>query len=397
MRKDQPIDPEMEAELIELEAALNRSPDADNDLVEFAAAVQGGRPEPSAELISRLNGSVAEGFAAGGKTTDRQRTGLRMPSMRVLIPAGALAATAAVVAIAVSTSEAPRGPGDGGVQIAQEPQPQAGADSSSKRESGDSGITAGEPTTSLVAPTNVPGSEEDMDPNASATRRVERSASITLGTSDRDVQATTDEVVKVAGRVGGYVASSSLSVQGEDGTATIRLRVPTNRLDEAMSALGRLGEVRSIDQAEQDITGTFSAAAAEVKDAKAERIGLLSAMRRSDDEQQIARLRVRLRENAARITGAERTLAGIRARAARATIDVRVTSAKDGAGTIEPQEQGFGVGPAIDTALKVLSTSAGVLIVVLAAAIPLLLLTLVGLTMVKVARRRSRESALDRD
>lgn len=373
MRKDNPVDPQIQAELNDLEAA-------------FADVLEDTRPEPSVSLITRLDGAMDRGFASSNPAPAQRRW--KLPPLRVLAPAGALAATIAVVAIAVGTTDGPESPEATGVQVAQEPRQASGG--------AESGATADQASKSLAAPSSVaPGGEEDLDSGASRTRQVERSAAITLGTSGRTVQQTTDEVVKVAGRLGGYVASSSVSVDGDDGIGNVRLRVPTSRLDDAMAALGRLGDVRSVSQNEQDITGTFSTAAAEVKDAKAERVGLLSALRRSTDEGQINRLRARLRENAARIAGAEQQLGAARTRAARATIDVQITSAKGDQSVTEPKEQGFGVGRALDAATAVLSASAGVLIVVVAAAIPLLALSLIGLFAVKAARRRSRERALD--
>jgi hypothetical protein len=224
-------------------------------------------------------------------------------------------------------------------------------------------------------------------------RQVERSASLTLTAPTDKVQETSDQIVQTTGRLGGFVAQSSVSVQDGTGTATLRLRVPSARLDDAMAALAKLGDVSAMNQNEQDITGTFSATRAALQDAKAERVGLLSALRKATEDAQRTRLNQRLRENAARIRAAESALTAVKRRAALATIDVQVQAGDKPSATT--REQGFGIGTAAKAAVRVLSASAGVFLLIIAAALPLLAVAVVGMYGVRTARRRSRENALD--
>lgn len=371
--RNRPLDPATEQALAELEAALAGSPDADPGLAALVADVRDTRPEADPGFLSGLERDIAGGFGR------QERPRRRLPSFRILAPAGATALAAAVVAVILSGSagENPSTP------VA------AVTESASKAARSSAGATADESAAPApVAPQAPTGGDE-----TARVRQVERSAALTLAATERSVQETSGEVIATTTRLGGYVAQSSLSVRDGQGSASLTLRVPTQRLDAAMAALSRLGEVRATDQQQLDITSTFNAAEAELQEARAERAGLLSALRRSTDEAQVARLRQRLRENRARIATAGQALASVRSRASRATIAVEIVSA--GASRPATAEQGFGLGAAARAAVAVLSASAGVLLLVLAAALPLAFVTVTGLLAMRGVRRRRRERALD--
>jgi len=377
-----------DTELIELEAALAGAPDADTALLELVADVRSSRPVADAAFLAKLDAAVNAGFGVQARAGRRWT----LPKLRLTLPLAGTALAAAVVAVVLATGDTSSPPSG---ELAQGPpasvaKPAAG------------GTVGGAPESSADArkATGTTDSSASLAANGAtpptqSQRQVERNASLTLGAPGGNVQDTADRIVQTASRFGGFVASSSVSIQQGAGSANLQLRVPSARLDEAMAALAKLGDVRAMDQTEQDITGTFSAANAASEDAKAEREGLLSGLRKATDAGQIARFKVRLRENAARISAADAALTAVRNRAARATITVDVvTNGKDSGA--EVKEQGFGIGVAVDAALRVLSASAGVLVLVLAAAIPLLAVTLIGLTAMRATRRRRREQALDR-
>lgn len=68
-----------------------------------------------------------------------------------------------------------------------------------------------------------------------------------------------DEAATIAGRLGGYVASSSTSNGSEDdkqpATGTLTIRVPADRFDAARHDLGRLGTVKGEQLNGDDVTG----------------------------------------------------------------------------------------------------------------------------------------------
>ncbi len=389
MSRAESTDPRVTQELIELEAALADAPDANASLLELVADVRSTRPVADPAFLARLEADADAGFGAATKSGGRRWT---MPSLRVALPMAGTALAAAVVAVVIATGDTTVPPSN---QLAEGPPrsvgvaPTAGGTGAGARESLEGAKKANETADSSDAL-----AANGATPLVQSQRQVERNASLTLAAPGGKVQETADQIVQTTGRLGGFVASSNVSLQEGTGTANLQLRVPSGRLDEAMAALAKLGDVRAMDQAEQDITGTFSAANAALEDAKAERQGLLSGLRNAKDAAQIARFKVRLRENAARIASADAALTSVRNRAARATITVQVvTSGKDGDG--EVTEQGFGISVAVDAALRVLSASIGVLVLIIAAAIPLIAVTFVGLAAMRTTRRRRREQALD--
>lgn len=363
-------------------------PDTNTDtaFAGFEEDVRATRPEADVAFLARLERDIASGFttsAAPAPSRARRRT-----LMRFVGPLGATALAAAVLAVVITSGEEPGKPQAGAV-----------AESETQTSAGTAKSTA-EDAQALTGPTSPPASVLPSEPaprtapsETKSQRQVERSASLTIAANEGDVQATADRIVQTTARLGGYVAQSSVSVRGRSGSASLTLRVPTAKLDEAMAALARLGKVRAIDQQQLDITATFDAAQAALDDAKAERTGLLSALRRAEDDAQVQRLRQRLRENTARIASADAALSEIRGRAARATIEVQVTG-RAGEPAPETREQGFGLGRAAEIAVAVLAASAGVLLVLAAAAIPLVAVTVIGLLAVRGVRRRRREQAL---
>ncbi|MEI2702684.1 MAG: DUF4349 domain-containing protein [Baekduia sp.] len=355
----------------------------------FEDEVRATRPEADAAFMARLDRDVAAGFATPPRAARPRRSRLW-----TFGPLGAAALAATALAVAIVPGGDSTAPPDGAVaeDARQQAAPSAGGVATSPKAAAEADTLAGPSSAQTnVLPANpAPGSASS---ESKTERQVERSASLTIAAKDGDVQAATDRIVQTTARLGGYVAQSNVSVRGRAGSASLTLRVPTGRLDEAMAALARVGSVRAIDQQQSDITSQFDAAAAELQEAKAERIGLLSALRRAEDDAQIQRLRQRLRESTARIKAADGALSQVRARATRATIEVQVTGR---ATKVEPdtREQGFGLGRAAEIAVSVLAASAGVLLVLVAAAIPLAAVTGIGLLASRAVRRRRREQAL---
>ena len=69
-----------------------------------------------------------------------------------------------------------------------------------------------------------------------------------------DVRAAADEAARIARTAGGRVEAEDRSGSGEDGTATVQLRVPPRALDETVRALSALGEERARRLSSEDVT-----------------------------------------------------------------------------------------------------------------------------------------------
>jgi hypothetical protein len=249
-----------------------------------------------------------------------------------------------------------------------------------------------------VAPTlpqasAAPGRERQASPATPAFgRKVQRAAQLTLTTSPAEVQDVADDVVKTTQSVGGVVQDAKISTSDAGGRASFTLRIPSDRLADAIRALSDLAHVGSLDQDATDITGSFVSAADRLSDARAERKALLRALARATTANEIASLRRRVRLNASEVAARKGELSALRRRANLSTVSVTITGSgkakDDGAG-------GWSPGDAAADALRVLEVAVGVVLVALAVLAPLAILAAVAALGARATRRRRREAALD--
>jgi len=230
--------------------------------------------------------------------------------------------------------------------------------------------------------------------NAKVPRKVERSAELVLRVPTRKVGSISDGVIRTVDRFGGIVASSQSASDDSTGEATCDLRIPTERLDDALAALSKLGHVAERRQNLVDITGSFTSAQDRLSDARAERRGLLRALGRASTQQQIDSLRARLRNVRSQIARLDGELDALRRRAdlSRVSVTVRGDGSQQDAGT---GSGSWTPGDAARDAVRVLEVMAGVMLVALAVAAPLVLLAALVALGVRTGRRRRREAALD--
>ncbi|HEV2786750.1 MAG TPA: DUF4349 domain-containing protein, partial [Solirubrobacteraceae bacterium] len=225
-------------------------------------------------------------------------------------------------------------------------------------------------------------------------RKVERNASLALETPAGDFDRTIADVQARVASFGGIVASAQVGESdAAGGEATFDLRIPADRLDRALAALAKLGDVTERSQSMQDITASFGSAQERLSDARAERRGLLRALARASTQAQIDSVKAQLRSVAGRIGALKGELSSLRRRADLATVllTVRATGergAGGGGGHWTP-------GDAAGDAVRVLEVVAGVLLIGLAVLVPAALLGAAIALGVRLSRRRRREAALD--
>jgi hypothetical protein len=335
-------DPTILADLDELERALAGEPSPWSELV---TDVRADRPRMDPAVAARLDAMV-----------DEARVAPRRPRWLVWSPAAGVAAAVIVAVVLVSGAK------DTGLR-GQTPQ-SSGADSAKS-----------------VAPSA---------PVPARARKVERTTSLALSTARGDVQDVADNVVTTTQRFGGIVDSSQTSTSDTEASATFALRIPTARLDEAIAALSKLAHVSSLSQGSTDITGAFVSVEARLRDARAERRALLKALAKATTTTEIDAIKLRLRDNRSQIALLKGELNGLRRRANLARVDVTVAGnghTSTGGGTWTP-------GDAARDALRVLEVAAGVILIGLAAGVPLaIVLGAAGLG-ARSTRRRRREQAL---
>jgi hypothetical protein len=357
-------------------------------------------------FAARLEHQVAEGFPDSAESPARRVS----PRRWMLLPAvGSLAAVLVGVVVVL-------GQGNGSdtatfadkTTAAEVQQERSGAGAASGATSDTATATTGSaPLAATPAPSAskaiAPGEPSPVprDRSGSATpiapakeRKVERSADLALRVPTSKLSSTSDGVIRTVDRFGGIVASSSIGSDDTSGEATFDLRIPTDRLDDALAALSKLGHVSDRRQNLADITGSFTSAQDRLSDARAERRGLLRALGRASTQQQIDSLRARLRNVRSQIARLNGELDALRRRADLSRVSVTIR----GDGSQSDEEVGGGSwspGDAARDAVRVLEVIAGVTLIALAIAAPLALFAALAAVGVRIGRRRRREAALD--
>lgn len=241
-----------------------------------------------------------------------------------------------------------------------------------------------------AAPSTAESDQAAAVPAPAPGRKVERNTQLALSTARDKVQGVADDVVATTQRFGGIVDSSQVSSSDTGASAYFALRIPTARLDQAVAALSKLAHVSSLQQGSTDITGAFVSVQARLRDARAERSALLKALAHATTTQEIDAIKLRLRDNRSQIALLKGDLNALRRRANLSRVDVTVAgngSTSSGGGGWTPRD-------AAHDALRVLEVAAGVLLVGLAAGVPVALLLGLAVLAARSARRRRREGAL---
>lgn len=152
---------------------------------------------------------------------------------------------------------------------------------------------------------------------------------IRAGDAVIEVEKVDPAIVKIrqlATRLGGYVAGSSISGGREQvRQATLELKIPAARYDQAVAALGTVGRVETVNSSAQDVGEEFVDITARVANAKRleDRLASLLATHtgKLDDVLRVERELARVREEIERYEGRLRFLT---MRAALSTLNVTV-------------------------------------------------------------------------
>ena len=221
-------------------------------------------------------------------------------------------------------------------------------------------------------------------------RKIERSIALELEMPLDKMSRVAEQVTAVTNRHGGFVLSSSVSTGDDSAGGDFDLRIPATRLRPALRDLAALADVRTQSQTGRDVTREHVTAKDRLRAARAERRSLLRRLEVATTDEEAEAIRRRLDLVAGEINGLRGQLRNLRLRTDYAVVTVSLLP-KDG------NEGGAGGGSfddAIGDAGDILVTVAGVIVRVLAVALPLGLLALVGWLGARVVRRRQRESAL---
>jgi len=208
-----------------------------------------------------------------------------------------------------------------------------------------------------------------------------------LGAPVDRMERVAEQVTTVTNRFGGFVLSSSLSTGEDSAGGDFDLRIPATRLRPALRELSGLATVRSQSQSGRDVTRQHVTAQDRLRSARAERASLLRRLENATTDAEAEGLRRRLDLVAIEIRGLRARLRDLRLATNYATVTVSLVAEDGNSGS-------GGIGDAFDDAGKLLVGGAGILIRVLAVALPLALIALAVWLGASAWTRRRRESAL---
>jgi len=259
-------------------------------------------------------------------------------------------------------------------------------------------VSGGSATPSTVTPdalqaNGVVSADHSSPATGSLARQVQQDATLTLAANRGQVQDLSDRVVAVCDRFAGIVQSSNVSTDDQGGSqATLSLLLPSAQLNSALAALSHLGHVSARTQNTLDITNSYDAAGGRLKEARAQRDGLLRQLAAATTPNQTQSIHDQLAIIAGRISQDQRAVNSLTQKAHYATLSVTITESRQGAS--------FGGGSsvlddALTSALHVLAVALSVGIVVLAALIPVILVVATAWATALTLRRRRRQQALE--
>jgi uncharacterized protein DUF4349 len=357
--------------LTAIDDALETGRAADGDpvtreLQELALALRADSPEPTREFREHLGRRVERGFP------NRARS--QQPWWRQFAEPAAVVVTILVVVTGIALLA--RGPSG------------AMDDSSGGSSGGSVAVSGAEDAggggggrTALGSPGFAPGQ---------AGRKIERTFALELETPVDRMQRVADQVTAVTTRHGGFVLSSSVSTGEDSSGGDFDLRIPATEVRPALRDLGALADVRSQSQTGRDVTPAYVTTRDRLQAARAERKSLLRRLEAATTDTEAEAIRQRLDIVAGQINSLRGRLHGLRLRTDYAVVTVSL-QAKDGDGG---GAGGGSFGDALHDAGDILVATAGILVRVLAVALPLALIALLGWAAGRAVQRRRRESAL---
>jgi Domain of unknown function (DUF4349) len=346
-------------------------------LQELALTLAADAPAPPPELAEQLGRRVEEGFQRPAKPNRRAPFADLCEAFAPL--AGVAATILVIVGLVVvlgggsGSDDSADSAGGGGSEAASGKALRSPAATDQSRDP--------------FSEQSAPGSGSGFAPGR-PNRRIERTFSMELGVPVKEMARVADQVNAVAYRHGGFVLSSSVDSGEGGGSGDFSLRIPVDQLRPALRDLAQLAPVKNQSQTGRDVTRQHVTAKDRLEAARAERRSLLRRLEAATTDAEAEAIRRRLDIVGGEISGLRSQLRDLRLRTSYAVVDVTLTQAKKDRGSLGS------FGDAFDDAGRLLAGFAGVTIRVLALALPLGLIGLLGWLASRSLRRRRRESAL---
>jgi hypothetical protein len=218
------------------------------------------------------------------------------------------------------------------------------------------------------------------------------SAQLTLEVPDSDALSdATQQALELTRSLGGYAVSVSYGTADETGTASLVLRVPTAKVQDAIARLSSLGTIVG-EQVQIDDLGDQLQSLEQRERSLREQIARLTARLASEEptEEQRAVLRARRAAAQRELASVRQEQAGVRREASLATLSLALRT-KEGAAIPLPQSR---LDRTLDEALNVLAWEGIALLYAAIVAAPFALLAAAGVVGARYRRRREEERLL---
>ena len=130
----------------------------------------------------------------------------------------------------------------------------------------------------VVGQSSGSGVQPDVGAETGAGPKVIKTASLTIDLAEGRFDKAFADASMAASRHGGFIASSSTSRFDEARTASLVIRVPADRFDQALASLRDLGDVVAEDASGEDVSATFVDLQARLRNWEAQESVLLRLM-----------------------------------------------------------------------------------------------------------------------
>ncbi len=342
---------------------MTSSPDLINEL-------RASRPAAPAALRARVRELSAE------RRAQVSRGRFRIPARRVAliaIPAAAALAFASAGVVGLSRSDV------------------APTESLARRDKPESF----DAQTTQPPPSSEAGRLGDQAQGSGAATNADRaqkvSATLTVEVKDSEaVSRAAQDALDLTRSLGGFVVSSSVAT-GEEGSASITVRVPVDRVQDAIAGLSGLGRIISQQVTVEDRQESIDAFQRRLRSLRSQ-IALVNARLESEslDSETRAKLEARLKNLRVDLLGARRSIGVLRSEARMSTI--QLTVATPGAfGAVAPPAR---LDRTIDEALNVLAWEAVVALALLIVLAPFALVAFAAWLGRRFYRHREDERLL---
>lgn len=335
---------------------------------EIIGELHAGRPRASDALRLQVLTRAARPAPRAGTLLDHLRARRKVA---LLVPAAAALAVVSAVVIGVTRSGSP-------TELA------GTAPESAQRSAG----TVGD-APSVTPPAADAGAARQAAPGPVTGRAQRYSATLSLQVDDTSALSdATQQALAIAGDLGGYVVSVHYAT-GNDGVASLTMRVPSARAGDAVTRLSNLGTILAQDVQIEDLQESLDTLDRRLEQVRARIAALTAAIRRADSASARAQLVERRSQAQAELRELRNSRAATAAEARNATIQLDLRT-EPASGVVAP---GSRLDRALGKALAVLAWEA-VVVLALAVAVAPLVLVATGVWATRRARRRREEERL---